>query len=417
LELQKHWASNQLDKGKVAMVARRKPRILIADHDQTFLDQLADRVLQLEMSVDFAEDAYTAIDLIKAERYDMIVLEVGMPIHNGLEILAIAKQVNPDVPVLMIAFSSTQDWAEQALNEGAFTYLLRPLGDISMFDRVLVEGLGTNGASRPAPKTANDFYLAAMKPELAKEKPADSFIKVSESKTVESQQPKPVFGSAPKTSESPMAKIFKKRKTARESTEDRFEQAFGSSPDGVIELSPEGQIMACNKMARDRLVKESRSQDRPISQFIRSMGSKTITETKRIDLTGHNAQLIVKPIIDSEGGRRTVLLIREKIEELVKTEPASLKPNTKIVAGDSPKIEFKNVTRKPIEEYPEEGFSLLLMVDRVKDVVRDEVDRFLSNNPIEWLNSVVSKEPEEVEVDPEMITAVHRRLSKINGSM
>jgi hypothetical protein len=286
-----------------------------------------------------------------------------------------------------------------------------------MFDRVLVEGLGTNGASRPAPKTPNDFYLAAMRPESVEESITTSSIILSKSKSAESKQPKPIFGSAPKRSESAMANIFNKRKTARKTTEDRFEQAFGSSPDGVIELTPDGQIMSCNKMARDRLVLESRSKDRPISQFIRSMGSRTITETKRIDLTGHNAQLIVKPITDSEGGRRTVLLIREKVEEIVRTEPASVKPNTKVVAGGSPKIEFKNVTRKPVDEYPEEGFSLLLMVDRVKDVVKDEVDRFLANNPIDWLSSVISKEPEEIEVDPEMITTVHRRLSKINGQM
>lgn len=398
-------------------MARRKPRILIADHDQTFLDQLADRVLQMEMAVDFAEDAYTAIDLIRSERYDLIVLEVGMPIHNGLEILSIAKEVNPDVPVLMIAFSSTKDWAEQALTEGAFTYLLRPLGDIEMFDRVVIEGLGTNGASRPAPKTPNDFYLAAMQPELEEEEVFNIFEQAPKIGLAVSHDPKPVFGSAPKQSESQMAKIFEQRKSAREQTENRFNETFGSHPDGVIEINTDGQIMACNKVARDRLVLESRSKDRPISQFIRSMAKKTITETKRIDLTGHNAQLIVKPITDSEGDRRTVLLIRENLEELKKVNSSTVKPNTRIVTKESPSIEFKNVTRKPIEEYPEEGFSFLLMVDRVKDVVKGEIGRFLENNPIDWLSGIVSKEPEEVDVDPEMITAVHRRLSKINGSM
>ena len=128
----------------------------------------------------------------------------------------------------------------------------------------------------------------------------------------------------------------------------------------------------------------------------------------------HEAQ----KILQSLGVQRTITETHEKkVEEVVKVQPARVKTNTKILAGETSQIQFKNVQRKPIDDYPEEGFSFLLMVDRVKDMVKDEVGRFLDNNPIDWLNGLVSKEPEEVEVDPEMITAVHRRLSKINGSM
>lgn len=399
------------------MVARRKPRILIADHDQTFLDQLADRVLQLGMSVDFADDANTTIELIETERYDLIVLEVGMPIHNGLQILAIAKEQHPNVPVMMIAFSSTHDWAEQALTEGAFTYLLRPLEDIEMFDSAVAEGLGTNGASRPAPNTPNDFYLSAMKRELVAS-PQDSITRTGPAGwEIKSESAKSIFASATPIAASPMASIATNGMANTKGRKEQLENIFASLPEGVIELNVKGEILSCNNIARDRLVLEARSREKPLSHFIRSIATKTITETRRIDLTGHNAQLIVKPITDSEGEKRTVIVIREMIEDVTKHKPALVKTYRKTKVDESSRITFKNVQQKPIPEYPEDGFSFMLMVDKVTHFVRTELKHFLVNNPIDWLNRVIEPEVEEVEVDPEMITAVRRRLSNINGRM
>ena len=399
------------------MVAQRKPRILIADHDQTFLDQLADRVLRLEMSVDFADDANTTIELIETERYDLIVLEVGMPIYNGLEILAIAKELHPNVPVMMIAFSSTHDWAEQALTEGAFTYLLRPLEDIEMFDSAVAEGLGTNGASLPTPKTPNDFYLSAMKRELV-ESPQDSITGTGPAGwETKSESAKSIFVPATPIAVSPIASIAKKGKAYTKGRKKQLENVFATPPDGVIELNMKGEILSCNNIARDRLVLEARSREKPLSHFIRSIATKTITETRRIDLTGHNAQLIVKPITDSEGEKRTVIVIRKVIEEVTEHKPALVRTYGNIKVDESSRITFKNVHQKPIPEYPEQGFSFMLMVDKVTQFVRTELERFLENNPIDWLNRVIEPDVEEVDVDPEMITAVHRRLSNINGRM
>jgi hypothetical protein len=214
-----------------------------------------------------------------------------------------------------------------------------------------------------------------------------------------------------------MASLANRGKAYKKDRKDRLEEVFASLPDGVIELNMQGQILACNNIARDRLVLESKSRDKPLSHFIRSIATKTITETKRIDLTGHNAELIVKPITDSDGEKRTVIVIREVVEEVKKVQPDFVKANRKTKADDTSKLEFKNVSKKPIPEYPEEGFSFMLMVDRAKEVVKSELDRFLANNPIEWLSGILDREPEEVEVDPEILTAVHRRLSKINGGM
>ena len=119
----------------------QRSRILIADHDQTFLDQLADRLLQMDMEVDFAENGKTAIQLIDSESYDLIVTEIAMPIYNGLEILRRSKERNPHIPILITTFSATTDWAEQAIREGAHSYLLRPLNRMKEFDLAVEDAL------------------------------------------------------------------------------------------------------------------------------------------------------------------------------------------------------------------------------------------------------------------------------------
>ncbi|MCK5647218.1 MAG: response regulator [Anaerolineales bacterium] len=397
------------------MVSRRKPRILIADHDRTFLDQLADRTLQMDMTVDFAEVGNTAIELIEIERYDLIVLEVGMPIHNGLEILAIAKEIHPEVPVLMIAFSGTQDWAEQALKEGAYQYLLRPLEDIKMFDAALHEGLKRNGAPKRKPGGTNEFYTAAMhggdfstqqKPVL-EGSPSSWLSETTTSKTI---LPTPKASSI-----SPIASLARRGKAHRKEREQRLEDVFSELADGVIELNKQGHILSCNRTARDWLVLEAKTPDKPISRFIQSLANTNITETKQIEVKQHNAQMIIKPIVDGEGNQRTIILIRQ-MSEVVKELQSEMAISTgNPQSTETSRVRFKNVIRKPIDDYPEEGFSFMLMLDKAKLIMKDELGRLLENSPIEWVQNMLQPEPEQI--DPEMISAMQRRLTKINGRM
>lgn len=397
------------------MLSRKKPRILIADHDRTFLDQLADRALQMDMTVDFAEVGNTAIELIEIERYDLIVLEVGMPIHNGLEILAIAKEIHPEVPVLMIAFSGTQDWAEQALKEGAYQYLLRPLEDLKMFDAALHEGLKGNGAPKRRPSGANEFYADAMHSGEFSTQPKPVLEASPSSWLSETTTSKTILPTPKASSISPSASLARKEKAHRKEREQRLEDVFSAVPDGVIELNQQGHILSCNRTARDWLVLEAKTPDKPISRFIRSLANTTITKTKQIEVKQHNAQMIIKPIVDGEGNQSTIILIREMSEAIKELQSEMAIPTGIPQSTATSLVKFRNVLKKPIDEYPEEGFSFMLMLDKAKRILRDELGPLLENSPIEWVQDKLQPEPEEI--DPEMITAMHRRLSKINGRM
>jgi hypothetical protein len=125
--------------------------------------------------------------------------------------------------------------------------------------------------------------------------------------------------------------------------------------------------------------------------------------------------MIIKPIVDEEGNQRTIILIREMSEVVKKLQSEMASPNGNPQSTETSRVSFKNVIRKPIDDYPEEGFSFMLMLDKAKLIMKDELGRLLENSPIEWVQNMVQPEPEQI--DPEMITAVHRRLTKINERM
>lgn len=61
--------------------------------------------------------------------FDLLVVDVQMPEMNGLEVLAQAREIDPDLPVIMLTADATAQTAVTALKLGAFDYLVKPFSD------------------------------------------------------------------------------------------------------------------------------------------------------------------------------------------------------------------------------------------------------------------------------------------------
>src|SRR5205814_52222 len=57
---------------------------------------------------------------------DIVLTDIRMPNVSGVEILAAARQSDPDVPVILMTAQATLQSAMQAVNEGAFYYIQKP---------------------------------------------------------------------------------------------------------------------------------------------------------------------------------------------------------------------------------------------------------------------------------------------------
>src|SRR6266576_2157832 len=104
-------------------------RVLIVDDDQDLLQALP-QALRLRMdglTVDTADSAVAALDLIGAWDYDAIVTDIKMPGMDGLQLLTEIRVHRPDTPTLMISGYGEHDLVVHALRSGAFDFIQKPI--------------------------------------------------------------------------------------------------------------------------------------------------------------------------------------------------------------------------------------------------------------------------------------------------
>src|SRR6266550_3543674 len=104
-------------------------RVLIVDDDQDLLHALP-QALRLRMdglTVDTADSAVAALDLIGAWDYDAIVTDIKMPGMDGLQLLTEIRVHRPDTPTLMISGYGEHDLVVHALRSGAFDFIQKPI--------------------------------------------------------------------------------------------------------------------------------------------------------------------------------------------------------------------------------------------------------------------------------------------------
>lgn len=105
----------------------KKDRILWADDE---IDLLKPHIFFLEdkgYEVTPVVSGQDAIDCCQNETFDIIFLDENMPGLTGLETLAIIKEVNPEVPVVMITKSEEESIMNQAIGNKIADYLIKPV--------------------------------------------------------------------------------------------------------------------------------------------------------------------------------------------------------------------------------------------------------------------------------------------------
>ena len=91
------------------------------DHVRTFLVVLVRKLVS--GTVFEARNGAEAVEVYAAERPDIVLLDVNMPMMDGLEALAKMREVNPDVVVIMITSLAMRRVVEDALRAGASNFI------------------------------------------------------------------------------------------------------------------------------------------------------------------------------------------------------------------------------------------------------------------------------------------------------
>ena len=110
--------------------------ILIVDDERGLTDALSVILKQQKYSVDVAYNGEDGLDLARSGIYDLIVLDVMMPIMDGFTMLKHLRRLKIDVPVLMLSAKSGTDSKIDGLNFGADDYLTKPFDTNELLARI-----------------------------------------------------------------------------------------------------------------------------------------------------------------------------------------------------------------------------------------------------------------------------------------
>lgn len=109
-------------------------RVLVVDDDPGLrLSVKSALVSSNRFEVEEAFDGLNAVEKVRApenagaRKFDVVILDVDMPRLNGLEALRLIKEHDPGIIVLMLTAHATLDHAVQAVKDGAYNYLSKPV--------------------------------------------------------------------------------------------------------------------------------------------------------------------------------------------------------------------------------------------------------------------------------------------------
>jgi two-component system nitrogen regulation response regulator NtrX len=102
--------------------------ILVVDDEADIRDLVAGVLEDEGYSVRTAGDSDSALQAVRARRPSVLILDIWMQGGglDGLELLSVVKELDPDLPVLMISGHGTIETAVQAIKKGAYDFLEKP---------------------------------------------------------------------------------------------------------------------------------------------------------------------------------------------------------------------------------------------------------------------------------------------------
>ena len=100
--------------------------LLIIEDDELLRDGLCAQLAQIGHTVTAAADGEVAQRLLETQRFDGVVLDLGLPKISGMDLLHWVRKRLPALPVLILTARDGVDDRVQGLNAGADDYLTKP---------------------------------------------------------------------------------------------------------------------------------------------------------------------------------------------------------------------------------------------------------------------------------------------------
>jgi DNA-binding NarL/FixJ family response regulator len=141
-----------------------RPRVLLAD-DHRLLREAFAALLQSECDVVGAvADGRAVLELSRELRPDIVVLDIAMPLLNGMDAARQLKQTMPDVKIIFLTVSEDRDLAAEAFRVGASGYLLKNSAASELVQAIREVSAGRSYVTPLATQSLVDSFLQKSEP-------------------------------------------------------------------------------------------------------------------------------------------------------------------------------------------------------------------------------------------------------------
>jgi len=111
-------------------------KLLLVDDERKFAQTLSERLSLRDIGSLVAYDGESALNLIKEEEPEVMILDLKMPGIDGIEVLKRVKQTNPQIEVIILTGHGSEVDRQRCLELGAFAYLEKPV-DVNLLSETI----------------------------------------------------------------------------------------------------------------------------------------------------------------------------------------------------------------------------------------------------------------------------------------
>ncbi|TKJ32774.1 Fis family transcriptional regulator [bacterium (candidate division B38) B3_B38] len=101
-------------------------RILIVDDEAIMRDSLNDWLMEDGYEAVAVEDGQKAIEIVRSQPFNVVLCDLKMPGMDGIETMRKIKEINKDLPVIIITAYATVNTAVESMKQGAYDYIVKP---------------------------------------------------------------------------------------------------------------------------------------------------------------------------------------------------------------------------------------------------------------------------------------------------
>jgi two-component system, OmpR family, response regulator QseB len=145
-------------------IERGAMRILLVEDDQLLGDGISTGLKENNYTVDWVKDGLEAVQAIKHEHFDTIILDLGLPKKSGIEVLKYTRQNKINTPVIILTAKDTIEDRVAGLDAGADDYLTKPFELKELCARIRACQRRTNAA------TNSEISIGSLKLDTASHK-------------------------------------------------------------------------------------------------------------------------------------------------------------------------------------------------------------------------------------------------------